>query len=117
LLGLTAAEKWSTGGMTTLMGLGTTFIVLILLILFIRLLEFFMNGSAAKIFKKKSKTAASEQANAVSEQTTSAPAPAVDGETMKIVAQSVQTYVKQTANDGKPHDKVKIISVKEVCAK
>ena len=121
LLGLTAGEKWSTGGITTLIGLGMTFLMLALLIGAIFLLRFILKfldknlpmlkSNLSKVFSKKKKQTgepATEEPAATPEQ------PVVDADTMSVIEQSVRQYVSSTATDGKPHTTIKILSVKEV---
>lgn len=122
LLGLSSAEKWSTGGITTLIGLGMTFVMLALLIGAIHLLRLILKGldkanpiiksKLQKVFRKKSaqgEIVDSERnvAELAEEKTV------IDEETMSVIEQSVKTYVAATATDGKPHDRIKIVSVKE----
>lgn len=122
LLGLSGSEKWSTGGITALIGLGMTFVMLALLIGCIFLLRFILSvlektnpklkEKLSNIFKKKNKKEEPVTKETQSEETTSTTD--IDPETLSVIEQSVQKYVSVSATDGKPHDKIRILSVKEV---
>lgn len=120
LLGTSAADKWTTGGLTTLIGLGMTFVMLTLLICSIHLLRLILKGlekfipdfkkKLSGLFRKKDKAE-----NVTAEIVEETPAEnAVDEETMAVIENSVKRYVANSATDGKPHDRIKILSVKEV---
>ncbi len=124
IFSLVAAEsnKMATGGITTLLGLGMTFLVLALIILSIRLLQFILKmldkynpaikNSIKNAFRKKNKSIESPQPNTdtvSSEKTISE----IDDDTKYLIEQSVRQYIKNTSNDEKPHNNIKIISIKE----
>lgn len=121
LLGTTAAEKWTTSGLTTLIGLGMTFVMLTLLICSIHLLRLILKGlekvvpdfkqKLSEVFRKKDKT---EPVVEIAEETPADKDNTVDEETMAVIEDSVKRYVANSATDGKPHDRIKILSVKEV---
>lgn len=123
LLGLSGSEKWSTGGITALIGIGMTFAMLILLILFIVLLRYLLIGldkanpkikeKLSSIFKKK-KDKSTDAVEVATEQQSEEAGDAIDAETLDVIEQSVRKYVSASADDGKPHDRIKILSVKEV---
>lgn len=121
LLGSSAADKWSTGGITTLIGLGMTFVMLGLLVGAIHLLRLILKGldksnpfikdKIEKVFRKKptkNDALPTEQAGANDKSDNR-----IDDETMTVIEQSVKSYVAATATDGRPHDRIKIVSVKE----
>lgn len=121
LMGLTGSEKWSTGGITALIGLGMTFVMLIVLIGCIFLLRYILLGldkinpkikeKLSKIFKKKKKAEiVTENADGVNVEDVQP----IDEDIMLVIKDSVQKYVSSSAKDGKPHDRIKILSVKEV---
>ncbi len=127
LLSTSAADKWSTGGITTLLGLGMTFIMLALLVCFIHLLRYILNflekttpAFKEKIYgifrKKNNKGLESNISNGTNNNTTEELVAEnnIDNETMEVIEQSVKQYISLSADDGKPHDRIKIVSVKEV---
>lgn len=113
LLALTAGEKFSIGGTTTLLGLGMTFVVLILLICFIFLVNLIIKQleklQVKLADKKKQKKAAAEvveetvEAEPVKEE--------IDSETMGAIQEAVKTYLLENDEKGKPHENFKIKSV------
>ena len=104
---LSVGEKFSVGGVTTLLGLGMTFLVLALLIVFILLIGFVLKRMGKINFKSKKKAPVVEKP--VEEASTKEER--IDEETMLAVTAAVETYVRESATDGKPHDKIKIKSV------
>ena len=125
MLGLTFPERWSTGGITTLIGLGMTFVMLALLIGAIILLRYILKGldvimpkcnEKLRIFKekiRKTKTEAPELPTLTSDEKTDETIEKIDEETMAVIEQSVRKF-SANENDGKPHDRIRIVSVKEV---
>lgn len=121
LMGLTGSEKWSTGGITALIGMGMTFVMLALLIGCIFLLRYLLAGlektnpkikeKLSNLFKKKTKEENVTE-DVVREEVEDVQT--VDEETMLVIEDSVKKYVSASAKDGKPHDRIKIVSVKEV---
>lgn len=119
-------ELFSTGGITTLIGLGMTFLVLALLIGCIYLLRVILKflekkypKLIAKIknaFKKKKNVNVEEIAtddnvrseNPITDEVT------VDETTRSIIDETVQLFVNQSDVDGKPHNNIKIISVEPI---
>ena len=115
LLGLSGSEKWSTGGITALIGIGMTFAMLILLILFIVLLRYLLIGldkanpkikeKLSSIFKKK-KDKSTDAVEVVTEQQSEEAGDEIDAETLDVIEQSVRKYVSASAYEGKPHDRI-----------
>lgn len=105
---LSVGEKFSLGGVTTLLGLGMTFLVLVLLIGCIFLVSFLIGKLGIISFKKKTSVPMEKSVKPVEERDSSEP---IDEETMLAVSAAVQTYVRESATDGKPHENVKIKSV------
>ena len=107
---LSVGEKFSVGGVTTLLGLGMTFVVLALLICCILLVNLIVKQlDKVKIGKKKEGVAPAVVF--VETKIDSADEP-IDEETMLAIDAAVKTYVRESASDdGKSHENVKIKSV------
>lgn len=124
---LVAAEsdKIAIGGMTTLLGLGMTFLVLVLIILSICLLRLVLKmldkylptikTSIKNLFRKKNSDIESRQATPNSDinHLNNTTISEIDDDTKYLIEQSIRQYIKNTSNDEKPHDNIKIISIKE----
>lgn len=116
LLGLTFAERWSTGGITTLLGLGMTFVMLALLIGAIILLRYILKGLGILIPKCKEKfffKKKTTEAPAATVEPDEQPEEKIDDETMTVIERSVRQF-SANSDDGKTHDRIRILSVKEV---
>ena len=106
---LTVGEKFSVGGVTTLLGLGMTFVVLALLIGCILLVGFSLKQiNKIHLPQKKRKNDVAPEPVAVP--VVDAPAE-IDPETMLAIESAVKTYVRENSSDGKPHENVTIKSV------
>ena len=107
---LTVGEKFSVGGVTTLLGLGMTFLVLALLILCIILVGFIVKKLGLIHFppKKKKKNDTAEQ---IVDDVVEKPVEEIDPETLVAVESAVKAYVRETATDGKPHENIVVKSV------
>lgn len=125
--GLNVSDIFSTGGITTLIGLGMTFVVLTILICCIIILKYVLkylekhfpklkisiSNFFSKIFKKKNKNdvvAEPVVEKALSNETTNCEL-TIDEDTKAIVTNSALTFVKQSYTDGKEHNNVKILSI------
>ena len=64
-------------------------------------------------FKKK-KDKSTDAVEVATEQQSEEAGNEIDAETLDVIEQSVRKYVSASADDGKPHDRIKILSVKEV---
>lgn len=119
LSGLSIAESLSKGGMTTLIGLGMTFVMLALLIGAIVVLRYILKGLDTIIPKckekllKKNTTPLTETNVEHNDSSSVVEEQEVDVDTLAVIEQSIRTYTAKS-NDGKPHDRIRIISVKEV---
>jgi len=109
---LSVGERFSLGGITTLLGLGMTFVVLVLLIGCVYLISASNKLTDTLKKKLKAKKAAAVNENAV--QSVATEKEDIDDATMAAIQSAVNIYCKETANDGKPHDNVTILNVKEV---
>lgn len=112
LCALSAAEKLSTGGTTTLLGLGMTFIVLALLIGCVYLVNWIMSLLEKYLKRRQEKKIAvpTNDESAEIMETNEEP----DAETLLAIKSVIEIHVRENSNDGKPHDKVTILSVKKV---
>ena len=114
-------EKFSTGGITTLIGLLMTFGILAILILFIVLVRFLINkldkipfdnfiSKVKSLFKKNKKNENNNSdLNVVTEDKD-----LIDDDVKLAIEKAVREYVKNSADDGKPHNNIKIVDIKEV---
>ena len=123
--GLSAAEKGSISGYTTLIGVLTTFVVLSILIVAIVALRYALAfieakypGFAEKIKTKFKSLKKKKDLDNKDEETATVAVDnkveEIDADTLKAIEESVKSFSKNTAEDGKPHDNIKIVSVKEV---
>lgn len=116
LSALSVGEKFSLGGITTLLGLGMTFIVLVILIgciLLINLLvkktnSFMSTRKSGKNAAKSDETAAAVNRSAAG---TEIPDEAISPETMLAIEAVVKTYLREDGGNGKPHENIRIKSV------
>ncbi len=108
LCALSVGEKFSVGGITALLGLGMTFVVLGLLIGFIYLVNY-----VNKIFPKKLSLKKRERKEPIVEETPKKD-DSIDDATMVAIRSAVEIYVKENSSDGKAHDNMEILSVKEI---
>ena len=116
LSALSVGEKFSLGGTTTLLGLGMTFIVLAILIGCVYLVNVVVK-LLSKINKNNKRNAVKKDKSAVIEAVSeedSGEDKKIDDETMAAIRAAVDIYVKENSDDGKPHDKTTILSVKEL---
>lgn len=109
ICGLSIGEKFSLGGITTLLGLGMTFLVLAILIGVVILVNFIIKN-VGKISLKKEKSylneiISQEQSESIKEKNDKDIAP----ETLLAIESAVKTFVRE--EDDVPHENVKIISV------
>lgn len=122
LCALTVGEMFSVGGITTLLGLGMTFVVLALLIILILLINLILKYLTQYIDKRKA--AVSEKKKKVDPATESASECVVESsasenedippEKMLAIRSAVEIYLRETATDGKKHDAPEIISVRKL---
>lgn len=118
LSALSVADKFTTGGITTVLGLGMTFVVLGILIgcvylisVILKELTKFIEKQTKALKEKKASKAVTEQTVAVTENT-AAPNDEIDAETMVAIQSAVEIYLRENGgNDGKPHENVTIKSV------
>ena len=116
---LSAGDKLSIGGITTLLGLGMTFIVLALLIGFIFLMEKGLKSLTSFLgTRKTSKNIVSSQpvqivkeSEAVSEENSK---PVIDEKTMTAIVKAVALFAEYDDKDKKPHNNIVIKSVTEI---
>lgn len=110
LLALSTAQKFSTGSITFLIGISITFFVLIIIIAFIMLLDYFLNKvNYSKLFAKKDKLQPKIDAKAQ------------DLEQKEIVVSSessaaITLVVKElmSKSEPTPHERYKIVSIKKI---
>lgn len=119
LSALTVGEMFSVGGITTLLGLGMTFVVLallIVLIMFINLilkyLTQWLDKSKASSKAKKASVAASLSEEKIPEAEKSETD--ISAEKMLAIRSAVEIYLRENANDGKKHDNPEIVSVRKL---
>ncbi len=93
---LSIPEKWATSGITTLLGLGTTFIVLALLIGLIALLRLILQR-LEKLPKKNKKVSPAVEAVATPSENISADKP-IDEDTLSAIEKAVMNFVKKEDN-------------------
>lgn len=105
---LSVGEKFSVGGVTTLLGLGMTFVVLALLIGCILLVNFSVKQLSKIHLSEKKKKVIDPVAEPASEPVCD---DKIDDETMLAIESAVKTYVRENSSDGKPHENVTIKSV------
>ena len=106
---LSVGEKFSVGGVTTLLGLGMTFVVLIILICCILLVSLILKKLGKVQFRSKKQKA--ETVPSVPETSIEDKTEEIDEETMLAIKAALDTYARENASDGKPHDKITIKSV------
>lgn len=116
--GATASEKWRTGGITTLIGMGMTFVMLALLILAMLLLRHLLRGldKAAPEFRARLRKNANkrETPDETAETASIEPAGAkIDEQMRRAIAEAAKEYVKSTSRDGKAHDDIRILKISE----
>lgn len=123
LSSLSPVDKLSVGGTTTLLGLGMTFVVLALLIGCVYLVntliklsgKFLTEYQAKKKAKKEAEVKAETVVPAVVEDSVDKKADGeIDEETMIAIRSAVETFVRESSADGKPHENVTVLSVKEI---
>lgn len=110
LCGLSVGEKFSVGGISALLGMGMTFLVLILLILSIALINFLIK----KFFGPKKGSQKSGRAEVFPPEKGSETSTPLDGETCSAIEAAVRVYLRENGGDGKPHENIKIKSIKRV---
>ncbi len=118
LSALSVGEKFSTGGITTVLGLGMTFVVLALLIGCVYLVSVIVQELTKFINKqreaRKAKKTVTEQTVSAAENTEASASAVseIDAETMVAIQSAVEIYLRENGgNDGKPHENVTIKSV------
>lgn len=110
LSALSIGEKFSLGGITTLLGLGMTFVVLALLIGSIYLINIIIKQLSAFLYKKKQQKLSKnpvEELSTVSEHVAEV---GISAEKKLAIEAAVRTYLRET-DAGKPHENIKIKSV------
>ncbi len=117
----TALDKLATGSITALIGIVMTFVMLGVLILFIFLLRYLMKELEVALSKKKSSNLSEikspEKAQADSSKVEGKQPiieEPIDDETMVAIQSALQFYMQDSAEDGLPHDRVTIKSVKRI---
>ena len=103
---LNIGEKFSLGGITTLLGLGMTFLVLALLIGFVYLISFIVKKVKPISFKKKNQTKQTPEDTAIEVKQVEEN---VSPEKMLAIESAVKTYLSESSDT--PHENIKIISV------
>lgn len=114
ILAQSAGKILSTGGVTTLIGLGMTFIVLGLLILIIMGLDYLFKKFSTITFKKSKN--APEVIDVREEKFDSAitVGSAIDENTEQAILQAVTMFSQYDDKDKKPHNNIKIKSIVEI---
>lgn len=108
ICGLSIGDKFSLGGITTLLGLGMTFLVLAILIGVVILVNFLIKKLGSVFFKKKEKP---NEPITNASVTVKEEQKEISPETMLAIESAVRTYVRE---DGAvPHENVKIVSVRK----
>ena len=109
----TTGGKFSVGGETTLLGLGMTFVILILLIACIVLVNYLIKQLGKIDFSrfKKEKPVQTAETPSSTDEAVEVQSAKIDGETLLAIESAVRTYVRESATDGKPHENVTIKSV------
>lgn len=116
LLGaLSVGEKFSLGGITTLLGLGMTFLILVLLIGCVYLINLAAQKLPERIkgkLKSENKNNPAEKSDIV-ENTAAVEGVVkeIDPETIVAIQSAVQIYLSENGEDGKPHENINIKSV------
>ncbi len=120
LCALTVGEMFSVGGITTLLGLGMTFVVLALLVALILLINVILKYLTQYVDKRKAASAEKKKnKNSVPESVTVEAEPETEKENippekMLAIRSAVEIYLRETSTDGKKHDSPEIISVRKL---
>ncbi len=113
LAAMSAGDKLSVGGITSLLGLGMTFIVLAILIGLIILMEKGLKSLQSFLEKKKSSSIAIAEVTipTVIEESVKTE---IDEKTMAAITEAVAMFSQYDDKDKKPHNNIVIKSVTEI---
>ncbi|NLL56820.1 MAG: OadG family protein [Clostridiales bacterium] len=108
LLALSVAQKFSTGSITFLIGIITTFVVLAILVVFVILMNYFNKVDTKKIMRKKEKTQdiTTLDTNKVAKEQE------IDKQTLEAIHAAVEVFM--TNSDATLHQRYTIRSIKKI---
>lgn len=107
LLALSTAQKFSTGSITFVLGIITTFAVLSMLVVFVMLMDYFNKVDFKKFSQKKE-----EQAELVEDTPEAFEDEEISKETLDAIDAAVKVYMTNSTET--PHERYVIRSVKKM---
>lgn len=105
---------FSTGGITTFLGLGMTFIVLTLLIFIIIGIDYLIKKISKLNLNKKTEPKVAVTANEELPTDDVGSATPIDESTQQAILQAVKMFSQYDDKDKKPHNNIKIKSIVEL---